>query len=171
MQSPTPDLASHKPRESGVAHSAEPPRRWSAARIFGALWPLAVIALLFLVEFPVCPSRGLLGVPCPGCGLTRATYALLQLDFAQMLRYHPLAPVITPIFAFTLLRTSLVSAGILRHDQWDVLRKLPTWLLVVILVAMLGLFGLRVAGLLGGLPDPIDFEEGAIGKLIGWLTR
>src|SRR5687767_5711749 len=131
MQSPTPDLARDSaPRESGVAPpSPSPPRRITPGRVFGALWPLGVIALLVLVEFPVCPSRGLFGVPCPGCGLTRATFAMLRLDFEGMLHFHPLAPIMAPLFGFTLLRTSLVSAGVLRSDQWDVLRKIPTWLL------------------------------------------
>jgi hypothetical protein len=170
MQSPTPDLAREEaPRESGVAHSG--PRRWTAGSIFGALWPLGVIALLFLVDFPICPSRGLLGVPCPGCGLTRATFAMLRLDLAGMLRFHPLAPIMAPLFAFTLLRTSLVRARILRPDQWDLMRKIPTWLLASLLVAMLGLFIARLLGLLGGLPDPVDFHEGALGKAFTWLAR
>lgn len=40
-----------------------------------------------------CPVRWALGVPCPGCGLTRGTLALLQGHPAAALAAHPLAPL------------------------------------------------------------------------------
>lgn len=38
-----------------------------------------------------CPSRFLFGIPCPGCGGTRAIASLLRLDIAEYFQYHPLA--------------------------------------------------------------------------------
>ena len=37
----------------------------------------------------VCIYRLTLGLPCPGCGLTRATVHLLHGDLATSLRLHP----------------------------------------------------------------------------------
>ena len=37
-----------------------------------------------------CFFRSTIGVPCPGCGLTRAYFALLSLDFKAAFAYHPL---------------------------------------------------------------------------------
>jgi hypothetical protein len=43
---------------------------------------------------PACPIRALLGVPCPGCGMTRAFLLCIQGDVATSLGVHPLAPVV-----------------------------------------------------------------------------
>jgi|GEM_PF-359719 hypothetical protein len=37
-----------------------------------------------------CPLRFLTGIPCPGCGMTRAWLAILHLDVAGAAAWHPL---------------------------------------------------------------------------------
>ncbi len=39
-----------------------------------------------------CPVREQLGIPCPGCGLSRAISALLHGDWETALAFHALAP-------------------------------------------------------------------------------
>ena len=41
----------------------------------------------------LCLTRRVLGLPCPGCGLTRAVAQLVQGDLSRALAYHPLAPL------------------------------------------------------------------------------
>lgn len=41
-----------------------------------------------------CPVRALTGVPCPGCGMTRALLALGRGDVGEALALHPLSPLI-----------------------------------------------------------------------------
>ena len=41
-----------------------------------------------------CPVKSALGIPCPGCGLTRATVSLLGGEFEAALRLHAFAPVL-----------------------------------------------------------------------------
>lgn len=49
-----------------------------------------------------CPVWRVTGVPCPGCGMSRATVALLRLDFAAALRYHPMVFVLPPVVLYVL---------------------------------------------------------------------
>jgi hypothetical protein len=46
-----------------------------------------------------CPVQHLLGIPCPGCGLTRAMILLFRGDLKQSIVFHAFAPV----FAIALL--------------------------------------------------------------------
>jgi hypothetical protein len=63
------------------------------------------IVLLGLFAFGVtawpCPFLHVTGIPCPGCGLTRATYFLLHGDFRTAMRFHAFAPVLVLALAAT----------------------------------------------------------------------
>lgn len=42
----------------------------------------------------LCPVRRLTGIPCPGCGMTRAAVALAHGDLASAVAFHPLSPLV-----------------------------------------------------------------------------
>lgn len=48
----------------------------------------ALLAVFYLTVG--CPIRLLTGISCPGCGMTRALFALLRLDFSLAFDMHPL---------------------------------------------------------------------------------
>ena len=55
---------------------------------------MAVVAWLYLANegqtcFAVCPSKLFYGLPCPGCGTTRATLQLLHGNLLAALRLNP----------------------------------------------------------------------------------
>lgn len=62
----------------------------------------ALLLVLFAVGVPpwTCPLLHATGIPCPGCGLTRATLLLLRGDFRASLTYHAFAPVFLIGFCF-----------------------------------------------------------------------
>ena len=67
-----------------------------------------------------CPMAAVLHVPCPGCGLTRATLALAHGDPGAALRFHPLVPVIVPVLAVYLGGNAL---GYVASGRWGALDR------------------------------------------------
>ena len=50
---------------------------------------LAYVGIVYLMPF-TCPILFVTGIPCPGCGLTRAWLAALQGAFARAFVFHPM---------------------------------------------------------------------------------
>ena len=124
-------------------------------------------ALLILSQLPFCPMAGVLGVPCPGCGLTRATLAALHGDLRGAFRLHPLVFILTPLFFWS------VAAAALSYVRGPRLASEPklwlssrsaTILASALLVATLGVWGVRFFGYLGGPVPVVTFRQWADSK-------
>ena len=106
-----------------------------------------------------CPIQHMFGVPCPGCGLSRAHLAALQLDFAAAFSYHPLF--------FTMIPSALYFA---HRKAWrlpgsDRFAKILACLLIT---AFLAVYVLR----LFVFDDPvirIDWQSSILYKIIHHL--
>lgn len=72
-------------------------------RISSILMIILILGLLFW--FYRCPFRFLLGIPCPGCGMTRAFLALFRFNIREAFYAHPLFPVVILIAIYYLLET------------------------------------------------------------------
>jgi len=77
--------------------SERPPlASWAVAGMLGA----AGLLLLHVwtpsddVRYSICLWRRLLGIPCPGCGMTRAFAHLAKGEWRAALAVHPLSPLI-----------------------------------------------------------------------------
>ena len=94
------------------------------------------------------------GHPCPGCGMTRATLALLHGHLAEAVGFHPLAPLVVPLFGGLVLHGAV---HYVREGRWRAMQgkagarmaagALALWvLLMVVWVARFcGAFGGPVA--------------------------
>jgi hypothetical protein len=60
-----------------------------------------VLVALRLPGWP-CAFRQATGIPCPGCGLSRALAALLQGDWRTAVAFHAFAPLLTATGLFLL---------------------------------------------------------------------
>jgi hypothetical protein len=77
----------------------------SAKKIFkDRLFLITLIVILYLILnlFHIgCPIKYLSGISCPGCGMTRAIWSALFLNFKEAFHYHPLfllSPIIVLLF-------------------------------------------------------------------------
>ncbi len=95
------------------------------------------------VHLPACPLYATTGLWCPGCGMTRATHALLRGDIAAAFGFNLFFPLFvggiviawlawlrrslgcSPIFAFSRLPTWLPVAAGTGLIAFGVLRNVP----------------------------------------------
>ena len=85
--------------------SAPDATAWFIGRAALVLLGGAILCALLLVgNISLCPFALVTGQPCPSCGITRATRALLNGDWAESRRLHPLVlPVVPTIVSWAIL--------------------------------------------------------------------
>lgn len=128
---------------------------------------VGAFALAVHSDFPLCPLAGSVGIPCPGCGLTRATLALLHGDLHTALHLHPLVLLLTPL----VVTVAAVTAWDLLGDADQKPRaaalfgngRVVSRLAAIVLVLTVSVWLARFAGFLGG-PVPVT-------SMRDWLTR
>lgn len=93
----------------------------------------------------VCPIFRITGVPCPGCGLSRALMLLLEGDLKGSLRYHAFAPIflltIVAVLMAALLPKSITEPIVSRVERLEGRTRLTV-------IILLGLFLYWLARLL-----------------------
>lgn len=83
---------------------------------------------------PVCPTKALLGLNCPGCGALRMTYSLLHGDLAAALHFNAVALAALPLAlwawgAWTLGRWRGRPVRSWQHRRWATAAGLAVTLL------------------------------------------
>ncbi|MCR5791923.1 MAG: DUF2752 domain-containing protein [Lachnospiraceae bacterium] len=56
-----------------------------------------------LIHYSVCPIVRFTGFPCPGCGMTRAVFALIKGDFGQAYEYHACVYLVIPFLLYCIV--------------------------------------------------------------------
>jgi len=115
------------------------------ARLFLAGFIFAVILQLISAQntltgtLPPCPIRWVSGVPCPGCGMTRALLALARGELGLAFALHP--------FAYLVLFLAVVFAFIpkqVRSWWFGLSAKQRFWSGVVAITSVLALWFFRL---------------------------
>ena len=84
-----------------------------------------------------CPINAALGIPCPGCGLSRATVLLLQGEWLAAVKMHAFAPVFLAGFGLMTGVSLLPAPSHVKTVERIALFEKKTGLTVVILIGML----------------------------------
>lgn len=90
------------------------------------LWIVVTLIVLMAILYFTgmgCLILKLTGIPCFGCGMTRACISLMQFDISMAWYYHPLS------FLLPFLLVALLFA-----------KKMPKWLIKVIVIVVVILF-------------------------------
>ena len=105
--------------------------RCTIVLLVGLLYYLFVV--ITTIKIP-CFFYVLTGLFCPGCGVTRMSVALLQLDFERAFYYHPVLlcslPLLGVCFGYQALR--YVKTGETKLLWWQ---NTIIWLVIVALVS------------------------------------
>lgn len=124
-------------------------------KVFISVIPSVVVALFLILTLILggnaCVFKNTLGVPCPGCGMTRAFISLAKLDVKAAFYYHPLF-ILPAVIAFIILFRNHKTVAMLYNSKmlWLVLSA------VFILVWIV-----RMALMFPDYP-PMDFNREAI---------
>lgn len=111
---------------------------------------LVGIVLLLLITDVGCVFKAVLGVPCPGCGQTRAWFALFGGRMAEAFYWHPLF-WLTPI---------LLLLALVRNERVFTSRRLNALFWIVCLLLYVGVYIWRLVVLFPEHP-PMDLNESA----------
>ncbi len=115
------------------------------------------IGLVFLIWWGVekalhlgsfCFFKGIFGIPCPGCGMTRAYFCVLSGNIESAFYWHPLWALV-PLVVFI---------GYLNRHKTEKVQAL--WLMPILVM----LIGVYIFRMLKGFPNvaPMDFNQNAL---------
>lgn len=116
--------------------------------MWGRILAYALLAVVGILLLDVgCVFRRITGIPCPGCGMTRAHLAALRLDFRAAFYYHPLWFLPVPL----MLCQAVKPGGVFRKPQWN------TAAAVFLLVLVLGVYAVRMIRCFPNVP-PMEYQ-------------
>jgi uncharacterized integral membrane protein len=118
---------------------------------------IAILALIVLSDDSMCLFRLTTGLPCPTCGMTRATFALFKLDFKEAFFFHPMVFVVIPFLICLTVLLLLKKTTIKKCTPYMI--ALGVCIFIVYIIRMILFFPHTF---------PMDFEENSIA---GFLIR
>ncbi|NBH84470.1 DUF2752 domain-containing protein [bacterium C-53] len=104
-----------------------------------------------------CITKAFTGLPCPGCGMTRAWLSVFHLDFQSAFFYHPL--FLLPVLIVLLLFLETVC-----HI------KMPGWFYIISLALLLCVYIIRMS-LYFPNTEPMAFDQNAYLPRFIWRIK
>ena len=82
-----------------------------------------------------CPIHELFHLNCPGCGISRMIFSILEFNFYQAFRYNPLLFILLP-FAIVLSIDAI--KAYIDDRETKIFSKIPLWCWIILLVIVIG---------------------------------
>ena len=123
---------------------------------------MVVLAVFYLyVHFifdAFCPSLIILGIPCAGCGLTRAGLYLLQGDVARAFNVNP---SVFPIVIF------LIYCGFFRYVKGERIKGFSV-IFTILILCMFAIYGYRMYLYFPDKPPYVYHRKNILSQLVPW---
>ena len=116
--------------------------------------------ILSHLKLYACPFLFITGIPCPMCGMTRALFNALHLNFEKSFYYHALWPLVV-----TVLPTYLL----MKFKHMRINKKLENYLSIFIALLFLGYYVFR--HIIGSPIVEIHFHESLVYKIYSLLFQ
>ncbi|BCU77691.1 DUF2752 domain-containing protein [Luteolibacter sp. LG18] len=130
-----PDLVQPESTRASSAWTARLGSLMAPAGLLALLIGIAVSKPWIAANAPQCVFHRLTGLECPGCGGTRAFFALSRGDLSASLRYNPWALVLVAgLGIWSAKRVIRVFAPWSRWGEPLVMRSSTLWAILVLLV-------------------------------------
>ncbi len=130
----------------------------------GALLAAVYVGATGALDFPVCPMVRLTGLPCPGCGMTRAAALFLQGRWLRAWQMHP--------FFYALLLLAIVAA-VFRYGMGRAAPRMRALVSATLILAV-GFYAYRMARYFPEQEPMVYFEGNAlrfVAQLVAHLRR
>jgi hypothetical protein len=106
----------------------------------GLLLGTAVYGLISWWGLPllVCPWKNLTGLPCPGCGMTRSTFALLRGHYRQSLESNALTWVVLLMLLIVAIGVTIPAryrmVWVRSIGRWEQRSRWGLWYAIVLII-------------------------------------
>ena len=118
---------------------------------------IAYFSFLRKYFYSTCPVVIITGFPCPACGMTRAAFQLIDLDFTGAFKTHPFIYMIILIIVLFCV------------NRYVLLRKTPEyikWLLISCIICMIGFYIWRMITFFPGEPPMSYYPDNLFSRII-----
>lgn len=113
-----------------------------------------IVSGIILLVFYHCPFLYFFGIPCPGCGMTRALISAAKLDFNAAFYYHPL---------FFLVILAAIYIALKLSGKIKISKKTENRLIMVVCILFIAVYFIRLFA--GSEVVKTDFENSVLYKI------